>query len=270
MKKKLRFLILFLFLTPIAFGKEYHVSVNGNDRNEGTSGKPFRTINHAAQVAEAGDTITVHAGTYREWINPARGGDDDARRIVYRAAPGETVEIKGSEVISGWKHEKDGVWKVAIPNAFFGSYNPYQDTLFGDWFNRRGQIHHTGEVFLNGKSMYEKENIEEIFHPEPNNAIADPEGSTYTWYCESNAENTTIWANFYRHDPNRELAEISVRRTCFYPEKEGINYLTISGFHFSQAATQWAAPTAEQIGMIATHWNKGWIIEDNVISDSKC
>ncbi len=37
-----------------------------------------------------------------------------------------------------------------------------------------------------------------------------------------------------------------------------------------QAATQWAAPTAEQIGMIGTHWSKGWIIEDNVISNSKC
>jgi hypothetical protein len=38
----------------------------------------------------------------------------------------------------------------------------------------------------------------------------------------------------------------------------------------AQAATQWAAPTAEQIGLIGTHWSKGWIIENNVISDSKC
>lgn len=30
------------------------------------------------------------------------------------------------------------------------------------------------------------------------------------------------------------------------------------------------APTAEQIGMVATHWNKGWIIENNIIHDSKC
>jgi hypothetical protein len=49
-----------------------------------------------------------------------------------------------------------------------------------------------------------------------------------------------------------------------------VNYLTISGFHISQAASQWAAPTAEQIGMVATHWNKGWIIENNVISNAKC
>ncbi len=71
-------------------------------------------------------------------------------------------------------------------------------------------------------------------------------------------------------NPNKELVEISTRRTCFYPDKPGINYITIRGFHISQAATQWGAPTAEQIGMIATNWNKGWIIENNVISDSKC
>ncbi len=49
-----------------------------------------------------------------------------------------------------------------------------------------------------------------------------------------------------------------------------MDYLTVCGFEFSQAATQWGAPTAEQIGMVATHWNKGWIIENNIIHDSKC
>jgi hypothetical protein len=103
-----------------------------------------------------------------------------------------------------------------------------------------------------------------------NKNIKDPEGSTYTWYCQSDNNNTTIWANFHQFDPNKELTEISTRPTCIYPEKPGINFITISGFHVSQAATQWGAPTAGQVGMIATHWNKGWIIENNIISDSKC
>ena len=37
-----------------------------------------------------------------------------------------------------------------------------------------------------------------------------------------------------------------------------------------QAATPWAPPTAEQIGLIGTHWSKGWIIENNRISHSIC
>jgi hypothetical protein len=259
-----------LFLSTISAAREYHVSVKGSDTNEGTLQNPFRTISKAALEALPGDEIIVHAGTYREWINPARGGENDSKRIVYRAAQGEKAEIKGSEIIKGWKKEKSGIWKVTIPNSFFGNYNPYQDSIYGDWFNRQGRIHHTGEVFINGKSLYEKESLEKVINPVPNNKIADPEGSLYTWYCESNHSETIIWANFNKLDPNRELVEISVRRTVFYPDKQGINYLTISGFHISQAATQWAAPTAEQVGMIATHWNKGWIIENNVISDSKC
>ena len=107
--------------------------------------------------------ITVHAGTYREWINPARGGESDAKRIVYQAAPGEEVFIKGSEVITGWKKEKGSEGMESyIPNAFFGSYNPYQDSIYGDWFSDKGRIHHTGEVFLNGKSLYEKEKLEKV------------------------------------------------------------------------------------------------------------
>jgi hypothetical protein len=260
-----------MLIASVLNATEYHVSVNGNNNNNGSASSPFKTINHAAQLAQPGDVITVHAGTYREWINPARGGTGEINRIVYQATGGEQVFIKGSEVISGWKKEKGSeVWKVIIPNTFFGDYNPYQDSIYGDWFTGYGRVHHTGEVFLNGKSLYEKEDIKKVISPEPFEASKDKEGSTYAWYCESDNDNTTIWANFHKFNPNKEVVEISTRRTCFYPDKPGINYITIRGFNVSQAATQWAAPTAEQIGMIATHWNKGWIIENNVIHDSKC
>lgn len=270
MKRKQLFITLFLACCVAMQAKEYHVSIKGNDANEGTEKAPFRTIGKAAEYAFPGDIITVHAGTYREWVNPPRGGESDDKRIVYRAAPGEKVEIKGSERITNWTKEKNGVWKVTIPNTFFGDYNPYIDLIYGDWFEGMGREHHTGEVFLNNKSLYEKETLDKVLPPVPNEKSKDKEGSTYTWYCENDGVNTTIWANFHTYDPNKELVEISTRPTCFYPEKPGIDYLTIQGFHISQAATQWGAPTAEQIGMIATHWNKGWIIENNIISNSKC
>lgn len=269
---KLRKLLLpaLLFCCMAVQGKEYHVSMKGNDNNDGSEKAPFRTIQAAAQAAYAGDVITVQAGTYRERIDPPRGGSGEENRIVYRAAPGQKVEIKGSEIIKNWEKVGNGVWKVTIPNSFFGDYNPYEDPIYGDWFGDRGRIHHTGEVFLNGKSLYEKETLEKVENPEIHKPSKDPEGSLYTWYCETDKENTTIWANFHKYDPNKELIEISTRNTCFYPSNPGVNYLTISGFDISQAATQWGAPTAEQVGMVATHWNKGWIIENNVIHDSKC
>ncbi|MES2730724.1 MAG: right-handed parallel beta-helix repeat-containing protein [Bacteroidota bacterium] len=275
MKKGLIFLLATFFAIS-AYCKEYHVSVKGNDKNEGSAAKPLKTISAAALLAKPGDIITVHAGSYKERVAPPLGGTSAIKRIVYRAAKGEKVEIKGSEVLSGWTLVEKGVWKVTIPNTFFGNYNPYKDLIAGDWFDALGRIHHTGEVYLNGKSLYEADSLKKVFNPAGIiipamlTSFTDVEGSTYTWYTESDEKQTTIYANFHGHNPNKELVEINVRETCFYPSVPGINYITVQGFHMSQAATQWAAPTAEQIGMIGTHWSKGWIIENNVVSDSKC
>ncbi len=120
-------LLLLLLTTCIVSAREYHVSVNGNDTNDGTSQRPFKTISAAARVAQPGDVITVHEGVYRERISPPRGGESDEKRIVYQAAPGEKVEIKGSEVVKNWVKVQDDVWKVTLPNSFFGSFNPYSD-----------------------------------------------------------------------------------------------------------------------------------------------
>ena len=269
MKKGLIFFIVVCFAS-IVTAHEYHVAKTGNDNNPGTLEAPFLTIQAAAQNAQIGDVITVHKGIYRERITPPRGGESETKRIVYQAAKNEEVEIKGSEIIKNWQRFSGNVWKVTIPNSFFGDYNPYKDLIHGDWFNDLGRVHHTGEVYLNGKSLWESAILENVLHPKPQTEKLDPEGSTYTWFCESDDNNTYIYANFHSADPNQEFVEINVRRSCFYPEKTGINFLTIRGFRMSQAATQWAPPTSEQIGLIGTNWSKGWIIENNIIRDSKC
>jgi hypothetical protein len=249
---------------------EIHVSVEGNDANDGSAWKPLRTISAAARMAQAGDVITVHAGTYRERVTPRRGGESDAKRITYQAAAGETVEIKGSEVVRDWKPYRGNVWKLTLPHSFFGNYNPYQDVIEGDWFTNKGRPHHTGEVYLNGRALMETHELERVLNPQPYADAREPESALWTWYTESDAQNTYIYANFQGRNPNEELAEISVRESCFYPDRPGVHYLTVRGFRMRHAATQWAAPTAEQIGLIGTHWSKGWIIENNVISDSRC
>ena len=70
--------ICLLLSASSLFAKEYHVSPTGNDAANGDMATPFRTINRAAQLALPGDTVTVHQGTYREWINPLNGGESDA------------------------------------------------------------------------------------------------------------------------------------------------------------------------------------------------
>ena len=59
-------LIAFAAVSPAA---EIHVALKGKDANPGTPAAPVRTIQRAADLARPGDTITVHAGVYRERIN---------------------------------------------------------------------------------------------------------------------------------------------------------------------------------------------------------
>jgi alpha-L-arabinofuranosidase len=384
---------------------EHHVSVHGNDAGDGSPSHMFRTIAAAARMAQPGDVVTVHEGVYRERVNPPRGGASDSSRIVYRAASGEKVVIKGSEAVKHWVKVQNDSWKVTLPNSFFGDFNPYDDRIHGDWFDPRGRVHHTGAVYLNGRWLIEASKLDEVLMPagtipswlarggqfllnvawlrpgkgegkagripapgfsakkgtqnapcsEGGDCIGfiehghwvrydrvdfgpradeieiraasaseggiieirmdSPEGellgtcsipntgdwqswssfhaktkpvtgvktlclvfrsnrpqaaSMPLWFAQVDKGNTSIWAQFPGVDPNQQLVEINVRRTVFYPDKPGRNFITVRGFTLEHAATPWAPPTAEQMGLIGTHWSKGWIIENNVIRYSKC
>ena len=239
---------------------EFHVAPAGNDAAPGTPAAPLRTIQRAADLAQPGDTITVHEGVYRERVSPPRGGLSNTKRIVYRAAPGQQVEIAGSEVVKNWVKVQDDAWKVTLPNSFFGKFNPYSDLIHGDWFDPRGRQHHTGAVYLDGHWLTEAAALAEVLKPA---------GAAPLWFGRVDKQNTSVWAQFKGIDPNdASCVEINVRQTVFYPEKTGINYLTVAGFILRHAATPWAPPTAEQIGLIGPHWSKGWIIENNMISHS--
>ena len=248
---------------------EYHVAKNGNDGALGTAEQPFLTISKAAQMAVAGDTVTVHAGVYREWVRPANGGTEDAR-IVYRSAGDGEVVISGAEQVKEWKNEGGQVWSAEVDNSLFTDRNPFQEDLAGDWLFKGAFVPHLGDVYLNKMPMYEAESVEKLTNPEVWPQAKYPEESKLVWYAEAGDVTTKLWANFGDADPTKEDVEITVRPFCFWPEKTGLNYITVKGFTICQGAPQWAPPTALQEGLIGPHWSKGWIIEDNEVFGSKC
>ena len=260
---------------------KYFVDQAGKAGGDGSALHPFQKIQEAADIAKPGDEVLVMPGIYREAVDPVRAGTEDAR-IVYRSAEKGQAVISGAEVIKNWEAAGDiagsgytggnsGVYLARIPNDLFGDYNPYTTLVSGDWFIATF-IAHTGEVYLNGKAMYEVTDIQDVYQPKKNMASWDPDFTVYTWFTRQDEERnqTLIYANFQGADPNKENVEINVRRSCFYPSKEGVGYITFSGFTVCMAATQWAPPTAYQEGMVGPHWSKGWIIEDCDISNSKC
>ncbi len=247
---------------------KYYVSASSPISGDGSVDSPFQKIQEAALIAKPGDEVLVLPGIYRESVDPLFSGTSEAP-IVYRSLEPLKAVITGAERFDSWILYEKNVWKLEIPNTRFGSYNPYTTIVAGDWIWPQKNIH-TGEVYLNGTSMYEVLSLNEVLHPVANPKAWDPGFSLYTWYtCQTN-ESTVIYANFHDADPNTENVELNVRQHCFYPEETGKNYITLSGFTVCKAATKWAPPTALQDGMIGPHWAKGWIIEDCDISNSKC
>ena len=244
-----------------------YVDAHAETCGNGTQGSPFRTIQQAADIAMPGDEVIVLPGIYRENVAPKNAGTEDAR-IMYRSAEPLKAVITGAEAVKGWKKE-DGIWTARVSNDIFTERNPYMTRVSGDWFMAEF-VAHTGDVFLNGKSMYEASSAEDVRKAAPSDASWDREFSVYQWYSEQDGDETVFYANFQDADPNEENVEITVRSACFTPKEEGIGYISLSGFTVCQAATQWAPPTAFQEGMIAPHWSKGWIIEDCEVFESKC
>ncbi len=78
---------------------------------------------------------------------------------------------------------QDNVWRVTLPNPFFGGFNPYSDFIHGDWFNPKGREHHTGAVYLNGDWLIEAAKLEEVLKPT---------ATTPLWFAQVDKENTTI------------------------------------------------------------------------------
>ncbi|HID24512.1 MAG TPA: right-handed parallel beta-helix repeat-containing protein, partial [Planctomycetaceae bacterium] len=102
-------------------------------------------------------------------------------------------------------------------------------------------------------------------------SLAEVRGKKHTWYCEVDEEQTVIWANFGAANPNRELAEINVRPSVFMPERSGLSYITVDGFHLMHSAENWQPPGLPlQMGTIGPRMGKHWIIQNCKITNARC
>ncbi len=253
----------------------YYVAKNGSDSAAGTSAAPLLTINAAAKKAQPGDTVLVRSGTYREEVILPRGGTSDTARITYAADAGASVKVTGSDAFTTWTRVSGDVWQLKIANSKFKGFNPYAEQVHGDWFEGYGRAHRLGMVYLGGAWLPQATSLGEV----SSNTSASwwsavdglVEGTTPTYKPSySSTGNTTITARFPNVDPNQGTVEVGMRGTVFKPAATNYNYITIRGFNLRNAATNWAAPTMGQWGLVSAYWCKGWIIEDNKIAYSRC
>lgn len=95
---------------------DFFVSPAGNDANAGSLDAPLRTLEKAAAVAKAGDTVFLRAGTYYEVLRPASSGKSGAP-IRFLAYNREEVTIHGGTVVANWTKHEGNVYaaKIAAP-----------------------------------------------------------------------------------------------------------------------------------------------------------
>lgn len=71
-----------------------YVALNGNDQNNGTKSKPFRTLKKAASEAKAGSTVFIRKGTYNENLVVKHSGTK-SKPITFKPYKNEKVILSG-------------------------------------------------------------------------------------------------------------------------------------------------------------------------------
>lgn len=255
---------------------EKTIHVNGghpdaDDGNPGTGDLPLKTINAAAQIASQGMRVLIHAGTYRETVQPARGGTGPDKMICFEAAEGEEVIIKASVIIdtwqpsTGWRLGEYGetapegirVWETKLNPEDFKGYNPFcaaniiHDRLFIEYdktdmtpyLNRRGM------VFVDGKPLTQVALYKHL-------SIRD--GS---YWVESNGQRVHVRLP-HDESPENHVIEFTNREQCFAPDIPFLSYIKVKGLICAHAAN--GAPVPQR-GAISCFRGHHWIIEDCVI-----
>lgn len=380
---------------------EYFVATDGCDAADGSAAKPWRTIQRAADAAQAGDTVTIRGGVYREWVKPANAGRKDAP-ITYQAAKGEKVVVTGADPVKGWTKRHDGLWTARLSYDAFGGFNPFTDFISGDWFGNGGSKRFRTRLLQGGRplALYSRDyilghggaenralvNIAGITsgsHTVPGDSAAEKSPNVKPGYqtkwgmelgwiydkstilykgfdlstpaarrlkihfssmmflslieiCDAANPQKPIatvrppltgdWRKYdtievvlpdsaagvkdllfrvrdadvvgrplglaglikknsaalvhgitygtiiaaFEKDPNVCVPELIVRPACFYPAMEHRDYITLRGITFRDAGPNWAPPTSEQVGIVGTHWSRGWTIEDCEVSGTEC
>ena len=244
----------------------YHVACQNpqaSDTNPGTSEKPWRTINRAAEMLQPGEKVIVHGGVYRECVSPQRGGTSSQAMIAYEAAKGEQVVVTGAvpwvprcQPSSGWEPALKTAWMADFPAEMFVGYNPFLARNFYEEFltcrNKEDFAKYMlrrGHVFVEGKPLQQVARYADLAQRDGAFWVEEP-GLRIHFRLAGDA------------DPRQAAIEITVQEQVFAPRQRGLGYIRVSGFHFERAADGVPVP---QRAMVSTNRGHHWILEKNEV-----
>ncbi len=213
-----------LSLAPFAplQAAELHVDAGrGDDGNPGSLAQPFRTISKAAALAQAGDTVRINTGVYREAVRLTQSGTAEMP-VRFEAALAAKVVVTGADRLTEWRKESsdtgENVYSTPWPHRFitWSKTGTHPDDDYHRLIGRGEQ------VFVNGYPLQQVLSRDKLAR---GTFFADLEGKRLYVHASHNA----------RLDGDSERVEASVRGTVW--DVKG-DYIHTRGITFRYGATQ--------------------------------
>jgi len=143
---------------PAGTGTSFHVAPGGDDGNDGSAGSPVRTIARGLELAQPGDTVLAHVGTYHEEVTVPRGGEPGAP-ITLRAAGDGPAVLDGADpallVPAAWTDEGGGVWRATVAQTRYVSVDGVRLWMYESLTDLQGLTLGTaGGFFFDGAAVH--------------------------------------------------------------------------------------------------------------------
>jgi hypothetical protein len=203
-----------LWLCVAANARLWHVS---GKRLPGIESVP--TITQAAANIEAGDTIIVHSGVYREKVLIDRSGRPD-RPITLEAAVGADVVVTGADHLTEWTEvtEQDRIAGTPWPHRFV-SWNPNGTHPSDDYHLLIGRCE---QVFVNGYPLRQ--------------VLSRDQLARGTFYIDLDGKLLYVWSRDNRDiKSNKTVIEASSRDAILIIKGD---YVVVKGIRFRYAANR--------------------------------
>jgi hypothetical protein len=259
-----------------AAAETLHVDPKGDDQGDGSEAKPFRTIQHAADLAQAGDTVLVAPGIYRERIAPPRGGKEGTP-ITFRSSVKHGAIVRGSDSwMPQWRKVSPGLYAGKVDEAMFtdtahrDGANPFRIASSSTPYGREGKPEAEREYPKSDKNL--SFNLGQVF-VDDECYVQEPDLAKHKRLAKSwRYADGELTIRFADDIPARHKVELTTKRRLFAPHKRQLAHIIVEDFVFERCGNQYPTnfwekenPEWQQAGMVGTRSGKNWIIRGNVI-----
>ena len=127
---------IFFYFISILQASDYYVATYGSDDNIGSFEYPFRNVQRAAEVMEAGDRCIIRQGVYHEAVTIFNQYGSSGSEIEFTNFNDERVVFDGTVSInSDWQIYSGNIWKTSLEFDIWQLFVNRNEVVMARWPN---------------------------------------------------------------------------------------------------------------------------------------